>query len=132
LFATGPSRLRPALLIVAVCMAAAMSPVRGDVAGDRFCVACHAEVADALTHGAHAAVLAVSEQTAICESCHGEGRSHALSMKASNIVIPQQADPAEVPDACLPCHANPANERHALRKTCLVCHVFHAGVAASP
>ncbi|MDA0978911.1 MAG: hypothetical protein O3B72_10155 [Proteobacteria bacterium] len=125
------SALTVTLLLLFSCVTPAClaeAPDASDFAGNRYCEACHVEATASFAGNVHASVLAGEPRG--CETCHGPGRRHTLSMNARHIMNPgTSVGPAAIA-ACKQCHGgapHPWDKGKADRQYhCVNCHSVHA------
>jgi len=106
----------------------------GDYVGAEVCATCHEEAAKSFANNPHSKLAEEHGKSgATCESCHGPGRAHVQSGgDKARIFNPAKAEPGEVDQRCLGCHAGKhANfERSAHAEagvSCVSCHSVHSG-----
>lgn len=102
-------------------------------AGAETCAACHDEVAGAFESTAHGrSDIEGWDGATSCEACHGAGQVHADSGDAADILNLATAEPEQVADACLGCHAGnvaahwQGSTHEAFDVSCASCHKAHA------
>lgn len=105
--------------------------------GSEVCGTCHEDIAKALAQSPHDAVEKGESKHGFkgqaCESCHGPGSNHVMSLAAVDIRNPAKMAPAEADRTCLTCHRNQPTVAGRLESShahneiaCTSCHSIHA------
>ncbi len=105
--------------------------------GSEVCGTCHEDIAKAFAKSPHAAVEKGESKHGFkgqaCESRHGPGSNHVMSLAAVDIRNPARIAPAETDKTCLNCHRNQPTTSGRLESShahnsvaCTSCHSVHA------
>lgn len=105
--------------------------------GSEVCGTCHEDIAKAFAQSPHEAVEKGESKRGFkgqaCESCHGPGSNHVMSLAAVDIRNPAKISPAEADKTCLTCHRNQPTVAGRLESShahndvaCTSCHSIHA------
>ena len=105
--------------------------------GSDACGVCHEDIAKAFAKSPHEAVDKGETKHGFkgqaCESCHGPGSNHVMSLAAVDIRNPAKLAPAEVDKTCMGCHRNQPTTSGRLEAShahndipCTSCHSIHA------
>ena len=105
--------------------------------GSEVCGTCHEDIAKAFAQSPHEAVEKGESKHDFkgqaCESCHGPGSNHIMSLAAVDIRNPAKLAPAETDKICLTCHRNQPTVAGRLESShahndvaCTSCHSIHA------
>lgn len=93
------------------------------------CVTCHADVAESLTHGAHAAIDANKSSPGACVACHGQGQAHSQNPESRDVfAFLNESTPAKNA-VCADCHREQHNAGRGIHAVaglaCVSCHKAH-------
>jgi len=105
--------------------------------GSEVCGTCHEDIAKAFARSPHEAVEKGESKHGFkgqaCESCHGPGSNHVMSLAAVDIRNPGKMAAAETDKTCLSCHRNQPTTSGRLESShahndvaCTSCHSVHA------
>lgn len=105
--------------------------------GASTCAGCHEKQASSLKSTAHGARLEQIKGLAFektCETCHGDGGTHASAGDGKNIFNPGKAAAEKASETCLSCHSSDrdrmfwAGSAHSGKgESCVSCHKVHGG-----
>lgn len=122
------------LAALAICLAASPAREARAEAGAAACAGCHEKQASSLKSTAHGARLEKIKGLAFektCETCHGDGSTHAGAPDKSNIFNPATAK-EKASETCLTCHSADRNRMFWAGsahqgESCVSCHKVHGG-----
>jgi DmsE family decaheme c-type cytochrome len=117
--------------------APAASTAPATYVGSETCGACHEDIGKAFAKSPHETVEKGETKYGFkgqaCESCHGPGSNHVMTLSAADIHNPAKMPPAEVDKTCLGCHRNQPTTSGRLESShahnaiaCTSCHFVHA------
>lgn len=116
---------------------AAPSTAAATYVGSETCGTCHEDIGKAFAKSPHEAVDKGETKHGFkgqaCESCHGPGSNHVMTLSAADIHNPAKLPAAEADRTCMNCHRNQPTVSGRLEAShahndiaCTSCHSIHA------